>query len=95
MTYLQLFQYVYIIQLKVSGLSAGKAQKTNISIFYHMPSCQYQDEVPMLSQDNLRDTQQVGKAEPKWDRRCQYAEEQFWKNLQLKHTFTIKVLFKK
>lgn len=95
MTYLQLFQYVYIIQLKVSGLSAGKAQKTNISIFHHMPSCQYQIEVPMLSQDNVRDTQQVGKAEPKWDRRCQYAEEQFWKHLQLKHTFTIKVLFKK
>lgn len=83
------------IQLRVSGLSAGKAQKTNISIFRHKQSCQYQDEVPMLSQDNLRDTQEVGEVEPKWDRRCQRAEERIRKSLWLKHTFAIELLFKK
>lgn len=83
------------IQLRVSGLSAGKAQKTNISIFHHTQSCQYQDEVSTLSQNNLRDTQQVGEVEPKWDRRCQYGEERIWKSLRLKHASTIEVLFKK
>ena len=56
---------------------------------------QYQDEVPMLSQDNLRDTQQVGEVEPKRYRRRQYAEERIWKSLWLKHTFTIELLLKK
>lgn len=72
-------------QPRVSVLSAGKSQKTNISIFYHTQPHQYQDDVSMLRLDNLRDTQQVGKVEPKWDRRCQFAEERIWKSLWLKH----------
>lgn len=53
------------IQPRVGGLSAGKAQKTNISICHHTQSRQYQDEVLMLSQDKLRETQQVREVEPK------------------------------
>lgn len=81
-------------QLRVSIFSAGKAQKTNMSTLYHTQSCQYQEEMPMLSQDNLRYTQKVGEVEPKWDS-GQYADDRIWKSFRLNHTFTSELLFKK